>query len=392
MTIAQNADKQTTPPARNKKPLSTELKENLLGYLFILPAFAIITLFGLFPIGYAVYMSLFRWRVRQGRFIWFENYTDAIGDWWGLVVFLVGFAIIGGAVFFWNKAFKKHARRGLIRGIATPLLVIAGLIVIGIGWEMMMEASREPFLQSLIITLYYAAGTVPLQIIIGMVLAYVLFQKIKGKEFFRMIFFLPYVMPVIATAAVFRTLFSPRETSLANQAITLLGIAPQQWLFEPTPITKLLFGWDLPGIWAGPSLALISTIIFGIWTYVGYDAVIFLAGLGSIPGDLYEAAEIDGADKFQQFRYITLPMLSPVTFYLSMIAIIGTFKSFNHIYVMRQPSAQGTLDTTSLVIFDTFYSASSFGYAAAQAILLFLVILALTQIQNKFFGDKVFYG
>lgn len=391
MTVVPNTDS-SPPPTARKRPRWAEIKENLLGYLFISPAFLIIAIFGLFPIGYAVYMSLFRWRVRQGRFLLFDNYKKAIGDWWGLLIFLSGFVLIVGAYFFWNKALKKHPKRKVIRGIVVPIAVIAAFIVIGIGWKMMMTGTREPFLDSLIITVYYAIGSVPLQLALGMILAYILYQNLKGKQFFRMLFFLPYVMPVIATAAVFRTLFSPRETSFANQVITFLGMQPQKWLFEPKPITELLFGWQLDGILQGPSLALIATIIFGVWTYVGYDAVIFLAGLGSIPGDLYEAAEIDGANKIQQFRYITLPMLSPVTFYLSMIAIIGTFKAFNHIYVMRQPSAQGTLDTASLVIFDTFYSASSFGYAAAQAILLFLVILALTQIQNKVFGEKVFYG
>jgi multiple sugar transport system permease protein len=191
---------------------------------------------------------------------------------------------------------------------------------------------------------------------------------------------------------VFRTIFSPRTNSIANQFMGLFGVANQDWLFEPKPITELLFGWQLDGFWAGPSLALIATILYGVWTYVGYDAVIFLAGQGAIPGELYEAAEIDGANKFQQFRYITMPLLSPVTFYLSLIAFIGTFKAFNHIYVMREPSAQGTLDSASLVIFDTFYKSNQFGYAAAQAILLFLIILALTQVQNKLFGERVFYG
>jgi multiple sugar transport system permease protein len=154
----------------------------------------------------------------------------------------------------------------------------------------------------------------------------------------------------------------------------------------------LLGNPDIEGFLAGPSLALVSVAIFGIWTYVGYNTVIFLAGLGSIPGELYEAAEIDGAGKLQLFRNITLPLLSPVTFYLALIAFIGTFKAFNHIYVMRVPSAQGTVNVASVAIFDTFYKLSQYGYAASQAILLFIIILALTFVQNKVFGDKVFYG
>jgi multiple sugar transport system permease protein len=129
-----------------------------------------------------------------------------------------------------------------------------------------------------------------------------------------------------------------------------------------------------------------------VWTYVGYNTVIFLAGLGSIPHELYEAAQIDGASTWHLFRHITLPLLSPVTFYLALVAFIGTFKAFNHIYVMRVPSAQGTVDVTSIYIFDTFYRHTQFGYATAQAIVLFVIILILTMVQNKVFGEKVFYG
>ena len=139
-------------------------------------------------------------------------------------------------------------------------------------------------------------------------------------------------------------------------------------------------------------MALVSITFFGIWTYIGYNTVIFLAGLGAIPHELYEAGEIDGANKWQLFRHITLPLLSPVTFYLAIIAFIGTFKAFNHIYVMRVPSAQGTADVTSIFIFDTFYKQNQYGYAAAQAIILLAIILFLTVVQNKVFGERVFYG
>jgi ABC-type sugar transport system permease subunit len=107
---------------------------------------------------------------------------------------------------------------------------------------------------------------------------------------------------------------------------------------------------------------------------------------------LYEAARVDGANQWHQFRYITLPLLSPITFFLSILAFIGTFKAFNTIYVMRDPFAQGTTDTASIVVFDTFFKANQFGYATAQAIVLFLIILALTQIQRTVFERRVFYG
>ena len=172
----------------------------------------------------------------------------------------------------------------------------------------------------------------------------------------------------------------------------------QKWLFEPKPMLEILLGSDtifgipIEGFWAGPSMALWSITLFGIWTFIGYNTVIFLAGLGNIPVELYEAAEIDGANHWKLFRHITIPLLSPVTFYLSLIGFIGTFKAFNHIYVMQQPSAQGTVETASVAIFNTFFKASQFGYATAQAMLLFGIILYLTFVQNKIFGERVFYG
>ncbi len=391
MTIATSASSTPSGPRRKRLRWLT-LQEQLTGYLFILPAVAIISVFGLFPIGYAFYMSLHRWRVRKGSLIGLANYEKALGDWTGALIFVAGFALLALAYWIWNAAFRAQSNRGLAARLLIALILIAGGLTISTGWGRMMAAGDKDFLRSLVITLYYALGTVPAELAIALVLAYILFQNIRGQELFRMIYFLPYITPVVATAVVFRSIFNPRETSLANQFLSMFGLAPQKWLFEPKPILQILFGWEHSGFLSGPSMALVSIIFFGIWTYVGYNTVIFLAGLGSIPRELYEAAEIDGASNWQLFRHITLPLLSPVTFYLSLIAFIGTFKAFNHIYVMRVPSAQGTVDTASVTIFDTFYKANQYGYATAQAILLFLVILSLAMIQNKVFGERVFYG
>jgi multiple sugar transport system permease protein len=379
--------------SRRRRIRWIDIQEQITGYLFIFPAVAIITIFGFFPIGYAIYMSLFSWRIRKGDFVGIENYHKVIGDWGGALVFVIGFVLLFLAYLSWDRAFKAHSDRGMLLRLGAAFLLIAGWLVIPVGWERMIVAGDKNFLGSLPITLFYALSTVPAELLLAMILAYILFQKIRGQEFFRMLYFLPYITPVVAAAVVFRTIFSPRETSLANQFLDFFNLPIQKWLFEPRSVTGILLGNpDIQGFLSGPSLALVSVALFGVWTYVGYNTVIFLAGLGSIPGELYEAAEIDGAGKFQVFRNITLPLLSPVTFYLALIAFIGTFKAFNHIYVMRVPSAQGTVDVTSVEIFDTFYKLSQYGYAAAQAILLFVIILALTFIQNKVFGEKVFYG
>ena len=377
---------------RRKRIRWIDVKEQLTGYLFISPSFLIITIFGFFPIGYAIYMSTFRWRVVKGDFIGLGNYEKALGDWIGALTFVIGMALLFFAYLVWNSGMKSQSTRGMVLKLLAAFLLIAAGLAIPIGWNRMMASGDPRFLNSLPITLFYALGTVPAELALAMGLAYILFQKMRGQETFRMLYFLPYITPVVAAAVVFRSIFSPRESAMANTFLSWFGIPAQKWLFEARPITEILFGIKLEGFLAGPSLALVSIIFFGIWTYVGYNTVIFLAGLGSIPGDLYEAAEIDGGGKWHLFRHITLPLLSPVTFYLALIAFIGTFKAFNHIYVMRVPSALGTVNTASVTIFDTFYKANQYGYAASQAILLFIIILTLTLVQNKVFGEKVFYG
>lgn len=366
-------------------------REQLTGYLFVLPAFIIIFIFGIFPIGYAVYMSLFNWQVTKGNFVGAKNYLDIFGSWGNLAIVLGGLALILIAGMVWSKAFQGVRGGKRIAGIVGALLMAAGGVVFVTGWGQMALTGNPDYLQSLIVTVYYALGTVPAEIIFGLVLAYILYQDIHGKEIFRMLYFLPYVTPSISSAIVFQIIFSSRETSIANTLVTLLGGDPLKWRFEPSPVTQVL-GLDLTGFLAGPSLALVSIMIFGIWSFVGYNTVIFLAGLGNIPKEIYEAAEMDGGNKWDQFWNITVPMISPVTFYLTLIAFIGTFKAFNHIYVLRTPSAQKTVITTSLLVFDRFYKANQYSVATAQAIVLFVVILGLTLAQNKLMGERVFYG
>lgn len=366
-------------------------REQITGYLFTLPALIVILVFGLFPILYSFYMSLFNWRVTKGAFVGDKNYLLIFGNWTNLLITLAGVALIVGAFWVWSNAFKSLSKGETIAKVLAAVVMIVGGVVFVTGWGQMLDSGNPSFLKSLIVTLYYALGTVPAEVILGMILAFLLYQDIVGKDIFRMIYFLPYVTPSVTSAVVFQIIFSLRETSIANMIISWFGISPQKWRFEPKPLLNLL-GLDISGFLAGPSLALFSIMIYGIWSFVGYNTVIFLAGLGNIPKETYEAAEIDGASKSQMFRRITMPLLSPTTFYLTLIGFIGTFKAFNHIYVLRTPSAGDSVITTSLLIFDNFYKANQYGVATAQAIVLFLVILGLTLAQNKLMGERVFYG
>ena len=386
---------ETTISAKPTKSGSTlrslRTKEQITGYLFTLPALVIILIFGLFPIGYSFYMSLFNWRVTKGAYIGGKNYLLIFGSWTNLLITLAGIALIMLAFWVWSNAYKSLNKSQKIAKLVAAVIMIIGGVIFVTGWGYMYESGNRSILNSLIITLYYALGTVPAEVLLGMMLAFLLYQEIIGKDIFRMIYFLPYVTPSVTTAVVFQIIFSLRETSIANMIVGWFGISPQKWRFEKTPLLNLL-GLELGGFLAGPSLALISIMFYGIWSFVGYNTVIFLAGLGNIPKETYEAAEIDGATRGQIFRHITMPLLSPTTFYLTLVGFIGTFKAFNHIYVLRTPSAGDSVITTSLLIFDNFYKANQYGIATAQAILLFLVILGLTLAQNKLMGERVFYG
>lgn len=386
-----------TKPAAPKRPPKglKDRQEWLTAYLFILPATLVIGVFGLFPIAYSVYMSVYTWRIRQGSFIGLKNYLDTIGDWSAALAFFGGLLLIIAAHWVWTSAFSRIEAKRTIPRLLGALVLLAAGVSIALGWNIMMEAGDSRFLNSLVRTVYYGFGSVPIQIVLALVIAFLLFQNIRGQEFFRMLYFLPYVTPAVAGGAIFRNLFSPREERPMNTVLSWFGIDPQRWLQEPRPVLELMFGemfqnWgiELSGFWAGPSLALVTVIVFGIWTYTGYNAVIFLAGLGNIPKDLYEAAEIDGANKVHQFFNITVPLLSPVTFYLTVLGFIGTFQAFTHMYVMRMPASRDAMDTASIVIFDTFYKRNNFSLAAAQSVILFVIILILTLLQNRLFGKR----
>ncbi len=134
-------------------------------------------------------------------------------------------------------------------------------------------------------------------------------------------------------------------------------------------------------------------ILYSIWVFSGYNAVIFMSGLGAVPKEMYEAAQVDGAGRWGAFRNITIPLISPTTFFLTLLAIIGTFRAFTHIYVLRTPDQRGALDVATVYIFQIIREASpSIPYAAALSFLLFGIILILTAVQNRLSRDQVFYG
>lgn len=212
-------------------------------------------------------------------------------------------------------------------------------------------------------------------------------------EWFRMMFFMPYITSTVASAAVWAYLFSP-DYGPINSFLRSIGLPGQKWLGETRGVLELAFlplGVRLPAWAAGPSLALISLIVYTTWVFVGYDTVIFLAGLVNIPKELYDAAKVDGADGWRLFRHITFPLLSPTTFFLLLITVIGTFRAFNHIYIMTMGGPGDATTTASIFIFNQMVSYNRYGYSAAISFIVFAVILVLTILQNKFAGERVIY-
>ena len=343
-------------------------------------------------LGLSIGLFWLTWTEIQGA------YTAALEEgieleiWAQIVTISAGFGLLLISWLTWRSGVKQDSNLGMILKLVAAAMLAVGAWVLIAELPRIVQAGDDGWWQGLLVTVYYAIGTVPLQLFLALFLAVLLFQEIKGKGLYRLIFFLPYITPAVAAAAVFRVLFSGRPNGPINSLLGAFGVEPLLWLDEPTGIFRMITGGILPEWAAGPSLALAVIIIYNIWSYVGYDIVIFLAGLGGIPGELYEAAAIDGAGRWEKFRHVTLPLLSPTTYFLTLLSVIGTFKAFNHVWVLRKAAALGTTDTASIVIFTEFNRNTRYGYASSLAIILLLIILVLTVINNRIAEEKVFYG
>lgn len=319
---------------------------------------------------------------------------EGLDLWTQIITISAGFILLLIAWWLWDSASDRTSNfsTGWRLG-AAALLLVGGWLLIG-ELPRVIGAGDKDWWTGLQATVYYSLFTIPTQLIISLVLATLLFQEIRGKGFFRIVYFIPYVAPAVGTAAVFRLLFSGSQNSPLNRLGATMGLDPLRWLNEPTGVFQLLVGKsiDLPDWAVGPSLALLVIAIYGTWTFVGFNTVVFLAGLGNIPREVYEAASMDGAGRWGQFRHVTLPLLSPTLYFLTLYSVIGTFKAFNHIYVLRTAAALGTTDTASIVIFEAFKRDTRYGYASALAILLLIIILLLTAVNNRISSRRVFYG
>jgi multiple sugar transport system permease protein len=229
------------------------------------------------------------------------------------------------------------------------------------------------FLHSLYNTSYYALGAVPLATIVGILLAMLLNSRVRWISFFRTVYFLPSITPVVATAIVWLWMFDPIN-GVVNYLLELVGIPGPGWLGSPQ--------------WSKPALILMS-----IWG-VGGAVVIYLAALQDVPGELLEAAELDGASVWQKIWNITLPMISPVILFNVITGLIAAFQYFTEPFVMTSGTGSPA-DSTLMMSIYLYQSAFEFfkiGYASAQAWILFLIVIVFTGILFRLSGRLVYYG
>ncbi len=219
------------------------------------------------------------------------------------------------------------------------------------------------------LTLLYVVFTVVLTLLASLALACALNKKIKGRDAFRSAIFFPYVASMIAIGAVWKQLFESNYGPI-NMALRAIGID------------------NPPGWFASTDWAIWGVIIVAIWKFMGYYMLIYLAGLQDIPAQLYEAATLDGATGWQKFRKITLPMLTPSTFFVFMMLTINSFKSFDLIYALTTGGPGTSTTLLANYIYNQTFVYWDYGKSAAASIILFVIVLAVTIIQFR--GEKKF--
>src|SRR5690625_262776 len=227
------------------------------------------------------------------------------------------------------------------------------------------QFQNDVFWKSLYNTALYTVLYIPIGVSISLLLALAL-NKIKGKNIYRIFYFMPVVTSSVSVGVIWMWILNG-DFGILNQILELIGINGPQWL-------------------TNTNLVMISIVILSIWWQVGFNMIIFLAGLQGISNSYYEAAEFDGATGFQKFRHITLPMLSPTTFFVAIMAVISSFQVFDQAFVMTSGGPAKASYTLVYHIYDLAFDRFRMGEASSVAIILFVIIMIFTLIQFK--GSK----
>jgi len=269
--------------------------------------------------------------------------------------------------------------------IFTAIPVISAFFISFTQWNLFNEvtwvglgnyiglAHDEIFAKVLGNTGYFVLVSVPVQIALALACALALNRGLKGQTFFRVVYFLPVVTSTIAAALVWAWLFNS-NFGLINAGLSLAGV---------TDLPK----WMGSTRWAMPAIIIVS-----IWQNLGYAMVLFLAGLQNIGKDVHDAAALDGATGWDRFWHITLPLLSPTTFFVLVISIIGSFQVFELVLVMTKAGPANATNTLVYYIYQNGFQFYQMGYASAAAMVLFLIVLIFTLVQYKLQRRWVHYG
>lgn len=235
---------------------------------------------------------------------------------------------------------------------------------VGLDNFIYMFTRDSSFWTSLWNTIYYTVVTVPVTMALALFLAILMNKPLKGRVFFRSVLFFPYVASLVAIAVVWMALFNP-DRGPVNSILMAIGIAnPPRWAASTT--------------WAMPTI-----IGLTVWKGMGYYMIVYLAALQGVSKDLYEAASLDGANKWQQFIHITWPCVTPTTFYILMMLMVATFKSYDTMYITTQGGPGEATKVLAYHIYNSAFVNSKFGYASAVAMVLFAIILVVTLIQFR---------
>ncbi len=356
----------TVPKQRRVMSQAARKRQDALaGYLFMTPALIIFLGFLIIPIGAAVYISFTDWNgitpvFDEGayEFVGLDNYRDLLQG--------------------------QHEEDGRI---------------------VKATIRQRDFFTALKNTTYYVLGVVPTQTVLALILAVLVNQRwLKAKGFFRTAFYFPSITSSVVISIIFMWMFY--RGGLINTTLDALISGYERanfinWLDDPRGVFHIFleeFGVTRRSVgdWAsaryfgltvwdwisGPSITMLTIMILNTWTTIGTMMVIFLAALQNIPGSVYEAAAIDGANAWQIFRRITVPLLRPTTFFVVTLGLIGTFQVFDQIFVISSGGPAKTTYTIAYMVYVNGFDRSAMGLAAATAILLFIIIFAFTMLQR----------
>ena len=270
----------------------------------------------------------------------------------------------------------------LLLGVFVFFPILFAFIVSFFDWNLLLpdkpfvglanyiEVFNDPvFVKAFKNTVIYTIGVVPTQTMLSLILAFLMNQKFRGRTIFRVAFYLPAITSSVVTSIIFVWIYA--KPGLLNYLLSRIGITSDiDWLTNPNTV-------------------LASIMMLNIWTTSGYFMISFLAGLQNIPVSLYEAARIDGATTWQQFWQITVPMVRPVTYFVVVMSLIGCFQVFDQVFVMSSGGPNNASTTMSYYAYKNSFKYFRFGFGAASAIVLALIIFGTTWLQKRYFPAEV---